>query len=76
MRRHLKIAGGFVLLGVGAILSLPGVPGPGIVLMLAGLLILSNHFEWARRLLEWAKQRAARIRRNPPTSPPPPPAPE
>ncbi len=62
MRRHLRIASGFLLLAVGAVLALPGVPGPGIALMVLGLVILSDHFEWARKLLDWAKRRTARIR--------------
>ena len=56
MRRPLKITGGFLLLVVGAILALPGVPGPGIPLILLGLLILSDRFPWAARLLNWAKR--------------------
>lgn len=53
---------GFVLLGVGVILSLPGVPGPGIAVIILGLVILSDHFHWARRLLDWAKQKAQKVR--------------
>jgi hypothetical protein len=30
--------------------------------MIVGLVILSDHFEWARRLLHWAKQKAERMR--------------
>jgi hypothetical protein len=48
-------------------MALPGVPGPGIAVMILGLAILSDHFHWARRLLDWAKRKAtetrARIRR-------------
>jgi hypothetical protein len=62
VRRHLRIAGGFLLLAAGAILSLPGVPGPGIVLIVLGLAILSDHFAWARKLLGWAREKAARLR--------------
>lgn len=59
----LKIAVGFALLIVGAVLALPGVPGPGILIMLPGLLLLSEHFVWARKLLDWGKERAGRLRR-------------
>ncbi len=58
-----RIVAGFALLLVGGILALPGVPGPGIVIILLGLVLLSNHFEWARRALDWCKQRAERLRR-------------
>jgi hypothetical protein len=51
-----------MLLAAGAILALPGVPGPGIPLILLGLLILSDHFAWAKKLLEWAKRKAAYAR--------------
>ena len=42
---------------VGAVLALPLVPGPGIPLMLLGLVLLSDHFVWARRCLEWARRK-------------------
>jgi hypothetical protein len=46
---------------VGLILSIPLVPGPGIVVVILGLLLLSEHFDWARRLLDWAKRKAASV---------------
>ncbi len=57
----LKVIAGFVLLCVGAILVLPGVPGPGILVILLGLLLLSERFLWARRLLAWSRAKFARI---------------
>jgi uncharacterized protein (TIGR02611 family) len=62
MRKIFRMSLGFVLLGVGVILSLPGVPGPGIAVIILGLVILSDHFHWARRLLDWAKQKAQKVR--------------
>ncbi|MGE5567548.1 MAG: PGPGW domain-containing protein [Rhodospirillales bacterium] len=62
MRKVLRMALGFLLLGVGAVLSLPGVPGPGIAVIVLGLIILSDHFLWARRMLDWAKAKAEKIR--------------
>jgi len=61
-RKQLRIALGFLALLAGAILALPLVPGPGIPLMLLGLVMLSDHFEWARRSLDWAKRKWQRIR--------------
>ena len=58
IRKSLRIISGFLLLLVGAIMALPGVPGPGIAVMILGLVILSDHFHWARRLLDWAKRKA------------------
>jgi hypothetical protein len=58
--RGLRIASGFGLLIVGAVLALPGVPGPGIPLILLGLWILSGHFVWAQKTLAWARQKFAK----------------
>lgn len=67
LRKIARVGSGFVLLAAGFIMALPGVPGPGIAVMILGLAILSDHFHWARRLLDWAKRKAtetrARIRR-------------
>ncbi|HXG32608.1 MAG TPA: PGPGW domain-containing protein [Bryobacteraceae bacterium] len=57
MRRLIRLTVGFALLVIGFILSLPLVPGPGIALMILGLVILSEHVPWARRLLDWAKRK-------------------
>lgn len=58
----LKLAAGFGLLIVGGVLALPGIPGPGILIMLAGLFLLSDHFVWARKALAWVRQTVARFR--------------
>jgi len=58
-----RIALGFAALLVGVVLALPLVPGPGIPLMMLGLVMLSDHFEWARRRLDWGKRQWQRIRR-------------
>ncbi len=50
--RASRIAVGVGLLIVGGILSLPLVPGPGLLVMFGGLTVLSGEFEWARRLRE------------------------
>ena len=47
--RICRIGSGIVLLLVGLFLSLPGIPGPGIVLIFVGFGILSRDFEWAKR---------------------------
>jgi uncharacterized protein (TIGR02611 family) len=49
------ILGAILLLG-GIVLSVPLVPGPGVVLVVIGLGFLSHEFEWARRLRDWAHQ--------------------
>ena len=40
---------GITTVAVGALLSLPGVPGPGVVVIFVGLVILSSEFAWAHR---------------------------
>lgn len=48
--RASRVAIGLVLVLVGAVLSLPLVPGPGLLCIFVGLTVLSGEFEWARRL--------------------------
>jgi hypothetical protein len=60
LKKVFRLALGFGLLIIGAVLALPAVPGPGIPLMLLGLWILSGHFAWARKILAWARQKFAR----------------
>lgn len=57
-----RISVGFLLLIVGIVLTLPGVPGPGIAIVLLGLALLSRHFTWAERAIEWVKRKIARWR--------------
>jgi hypothetical protein len=54
---HLRLLAGLVFLVEGVILALPLVPGPGIPLILLGLMFLSDHFAWAKRTLEWARRK-------------------
>ena len=63
VRKHVRIALGFLALLTGAVLAIPLVPGPGIPLMVLGLVMLSDHFEWAGRSLDWGKRQWQRIRR-------------
>jgi len=51
-----RIILGFALLGLGVIgLFLPFLQG--IAMIVAGLLLLAPEFQWARRLLDWAKRK-------------------
>jgi hypothetical protein len=56
-----RIVTGSILIGAGAILSLPLVPGPGLLLVVFGLGFLSHEFEWARRLRSWAHREFDRL---------------
>ncbi|MGC8793187.1 MAG: PGPGW domain-containing protein [Bryobacteraceae bacterium] len=62
LRRLVRIVVGFLMVVAGLIMALPGVPGPGLLTALGGLVILSEHFRWARRLLGWLKKQAVRAR--------------
>src|SRR5919204_1193552 len=58
-QRNIFQRAAIVLLGVlivfaGILLSLPGVPGPGIVTIIFGVGFLALEFDWAERLLERA----------------------
>jgi hypothetical protein len=64
MRKHLRICVGFLALAAGLILALPLVPGPGIPLILVGLVLLSDHFPWAKRVLDWANRKWRQMRPN------------
>jgi uncharacterized protein (TIGR02611 family) len=49
---------GVALLAVGLVMFV--TPGPGIVLVVAGLAVLATEFAWAEHLLDKAKRQAAR----------------
>ncbi|HEV3465004.1 MAG TPA: PGPGW domain-containing protein [Actinomycetes bacterium] len=70
---------GMTLLIAGAAMLV--LPGPGIAVMLLGLVVLSAEFLWAKRVLAWARERFGTIKdqaqsrwpgsnRNPPSGPP------
>jgi hypothetical protein len=60
--RLCRIIFGFLLLGVGIFLSLPGVPGPGIVVILLSFGILSRDFHWAARAQAYAHRKWHELR--------------
>jgi uncharacterized protein (TIGR02611 family) len=47
---------GFVLLAGGAVMMV--TPGPGILVIIAGLAVLATEYAWAQRTLERTKDRA------------------
>jgi hypothetical protein len=47
--RATRVVIGLLLVAMGAVLSLPLVPGPGLLIAFGGLTVLSSEFEWARR---------------------------
>ena len=72
------LVGMTLLIGGAAMLVLPG---PGIAVMLLGLVVLSAEFKWAQRILTWARERGRFLKdqaqarmpgadRRPPNGPP------
>ena len=69
---------GMTLLIAGAAMLV--LPGPGIAVMLLGLVVLSAEFLWAKRVLAWARERFSDLKdqaqsrmpgnRRPPGGPP------
>jgi uncharacterized protein (TIGR02611 family) len=51
---------GFTVLAVGLVMLV--TPGPGLLVIIAGLAILAHQFAWAAIALEKTKERAARAR--------------
>jgi uncharacterized protein (TIGR02611 family) len=52
--------GGVFLIGMTLLLAgaaMLVLPGPGIAVMLLGLVVLSAEFKWAQRILAWARER-------------------
>jgi hypothetical protein len=47
---------------LGGVLAIPGVPGPGILIVWAGLAILAAEFIWARKLLKKFKDQGTRLK--------------
>jgi uncharacterized protein (TIGR02611 family) len=70
---------GMTLLIAGAAMLV--LPGPGIAVILLGLVVLSAEFQWAQRVLAWVRERFTDLReqaqarmpgnRQPPGGPPP-----
>jgi hypothetical protein len=65
-KRFARVVAGTILIVLGLALSIPGVPGPGIAVIILGLSILSTEFEFARRWMAQIKNLARRVitRRN------------
>ncbi|MEA2702375.1 MAG: putative transrane protein [Actinomycetota bacterium] len=51
---------GFLVLAVGLVLLV--TPGPGLLVIVAGLAILSTQFAWAAKALDYAKAKAVQAK--------------
>ncbi|MDX1983995.1 MAG: PGPGW domain-containing protein [Bryobacteraceae bacterium] len=61
MKKIVRITIGFILIPVGLVLSIPGIPGPGLAIAFVGLVMLADYFEWARRMVAWTKAKFHKI---------------
>lgn len=59
--RAVRVVAGVALMACGAILAMPMVPGPGVLLILGGLALLGQEFHWARRTNTWLRRRLGRV---------------
>ena len=60
-KRVIRITGGIVIVLVGLILAIPGVPGPGLLVIFIGLSILAMDFVWAHRLKTKIEHQAGKV---------------
>lgn len=60
-KRVLRITGGVLLLILGLIMMVPGIPGPGFLLILLGLSILAVDFVWAHHLNTYLRAKADKV---------------
>ncbi len=58
VKRYSIATAGFLVLAVGVVLM--PLPGPGVLIVLLGVLILATQFEWAERRVEQVKRAALR----------------
>jgi hypothetical protein len=61
LKRIARWAVAIVLIGIGLVLSVPGVPGPGILVILIGIFVLLPESRWLRKKYAALKQRYPRI---------------
>jgi hypothetical protein len=61
MRSIGRTVGGWVLVALGAAALV--LPGPGLLLLLAGLVLLSQEYEWAERRVEPVRRKAHGVAR-------------
>jgi drug/metabolite transporter (DMT)-like permease len=60
VKRWSKIVSGFTLLAIGIVMLV--TPGPGWLVIIAGLALLAAEYVWARRLLQRVKAGGTRLR--------------
>jgi len=61
MRKFMVAVSGAALILLGIFLAIPGIPGPGVLLIAAGLALLGTEFHWAQRMHLYLKQVGKKI---------------
>lgn len=61
LRRVVRWVGAIALVLVGLALSIPGVPGPGFLVVLLGILVLLPESRWLRKKYASVKRRYPRV---------------
>jgi len=61
IKRVLRWAVALILIVLGLVLSIPGVPGPGILVVLIGVFVLLPESRWLRKKYASLKRRYPRI---------------
>ncbi len=61
-KRLIILVIGLTVLIFGGILAIPGIPGPGFLVIIFGLAILGTEFVWAKKLLKRFKHHATNIK--------------
>ena len=60
-KRVARITSGIIVVIIGIVMSVPGVPGPGLLVIFAGLSILAIDFVWAHRLKKKIQHEAGKV---------------
>jgi hypothetical protein len=61
LRRIGRWTAGLVLISVGLALSIPGIPGPGVLVVLLGVLVLLPESRWLRKRYARLKRKHPRV---------------
>jgi UPF0716 family protein affecting phage T7 exclusion len=61
IKRVARWAAALILIMVGLMLSIPGVPGPGLLIVLIGVFVLLPESRWLRKKYAALKQRYPRV---------------
>ena len=61
LKRIARWAAALALIAIGLVLSIPGIPGPGILVILIGIFVLLPESRWLRKKYAALKQRYPRV---------------